>query len=109
MSNKVSYLQQKNTQTDTIKHSDTTGKEDNFKETFSRDMLSNKALETKKGTLVKKIEEGYDATSYIYSVSGEGVPLADYFLNPAYFNEFVSQTKNSTLSKTTKDKSIINL
>ena len=104
MSNKVSYLPQRNTQTDTIKQSDTTGKKDNFKEAFSRDMLSNKALEKKKDTLVVKIEEGYDATSYIYSLSGEPVPLTDHFLNPAYFKEFITPTKtNKKAIKKTED------
>ncbi|MEN8121437.1 MAG: DUF4271 domain-containing protein [Bacteroidota bacterium] len=107
MSNKVSYLQQKNTQTDTIKQSDTIGKKNNFKETFSREMISNKNPENQKSTLVKQIEEGYDVTSYIYSVSGDAIPLTDCFLNPAYFNELIIPAKSSSLSTITNDKSII--
>ena len=95
MRNKVSYLPKQNIQTDTIKQSDTTRRKDNFKEAFSRDMLSNKISENKKDALIVKIEAGYDATSYIYSLSGDPVPLTDHFHNPAYFKEVITPTKTN--------------
>lgn len=106
MSKKVSYVQQNNSQTDTIKQSDTTGKSENFEKTFSRDMFLDKSQENEKNSLVKKIEDGYDATSYIYSVSGEAIPLTDNFLNPAYFNELSTANKSRKLSTATNNKSI---
>ena len=54
MSKKVSYVQQKNTQIDTIKQSDTTGISGNIKKISGRDMFSTKFQENGKNSLVKK-------------------------------------------------------
>jgi len=106
MSKIVSYLQQKTLQTDTIKQADSTGKKKNFQETLKQDILSEVSLENEKSTLVKKIEQGYDATTYIYSVSGDAVPLTGNFLNPSYFNEININKKNENLSSSISDDSI---
>lgn len=90
MAKKVLHFQQNSLQNDTIKPIDSTGTEESFTQKVFRYNKDNQ-----KDTLIKLIEQGYDATSYIYSIAGGPVPLSDNFLNPEYFkvyNQPIGQT-----------------
>ncbi|RLD71531.1 MAG: hypothetical protein DRJ10_19380 [Bacteroidetes bacterium] len=92
MSKSFLYHQQNNTQTDTIKKSDTIVSNTNFQNNFKNKLLISK--DSSKSALFKQIEDGFDATSYIYSVSGEEPSLTNKFLNKSYFNQLPGNKVN---------------
>ncbi|OQY04913.1 MAG: hypothetical protein B6I20_02175 [Bacteroidetes bacterium 4572_117] len=67
--------------------------------------LSNDILDGgKPNNLVKQINDGYDATSYIYSCSGENIPLSDNFINVKFSHGLKKFSNNKNLHTSVKSK-----
>lgn len=90
MAKKVLYPQQHNIPADTIKTTAPGSVQKSFTKTDTIQAASNQ-----KDSLIKLMEQGYDATSYIYSIAGGPVPLSDMFLNPDYFKLYNNKESTS--------------
>ena len=85
MSKPFLHYQQNNTQADTIVNSDTSLTNTKHQANFHNQVLNFKDTTQEKSLLITKIKNNFDATSYIYTVSGKPVELTNCFINNLYF------------------------